>query len=93
MSNKIPRTRQCSIRLTQENYRAAKLVAKVSCRSLSELGEYAIQRFIEHNYPDAFKHGAVVASCIQDGPLDNEKILVGEVDAVIVHDSTDRKDK
>lgn len=84
MNKKTPRIVTASFRLSKRNFDAALLVAPLTCRSLSELYEYALQRFIEHNYPEAYTEGAVLVNRIQDAPGDKEKSL-NDGDTVVVY--------
>jgi len=54
MRKRTNRTEVVSVRLSPENLRAAKLVARLTCRSVSELMEYTLQQFIVTNHPEAF---------------------------------------
>lgn len=46
---------------------AAERVAEATGRSVSALAGYALQRYIEHNYPAAFRPGATLTH-LKDAP-------------------------
>lgn len=68
MPPKKTRTEVLTTRLQPETLKAAKLVAQATCRTLSGLTEYALQRYIERNFPEAYEPGAKVVIKSDDAP-------------------------
>lgn len=67
-SRKTNRSEVLTMRISPETLNAAKLVAQVTCRTVSGLAEYALQRFIEHNFPEAYEQGAKITIKVDDCP-------------------------
>jgi predicted transcriptional regulator len=66
MPPKTRRTKTLTVRLTQETYNAAEKVAHVTCRTLSSMVEYAVQRYIEKNFPEAYNPKSKVTIMLDD---------------------------
>lgn len=67
---KTNRSNTVTVRMTPENLIAANMVATVTCRTLSTLMEYALMRYVQHNYPEAYIPGARVKIKSDDAPTD-----------------------
>lgn len=65
---KTGRTRTVTVRITPALYEAAQVTASATYRTVSSLVEYALQRYIEKNFPEAFEPGARVVIRIDDAP-------------------------
>jgi len=62
------RTKTVAIRLTPETFMAAEKVAHVTCRTVSSMIEYAVQRYIEKNFPEAYNPNSKVKITLDDAP-------------------------
>lgn len=67
---KTGRTRTVTVRITPALYEAAQVTASATYRTVSSLIEYALQRYIDKNFPEAFQPGARVVIRIDDAPDD-----------------------
>jgi len=66
------RTEILTIRISPENLRAAKIVAQVTCRTLSSLAEYALVLYIKKNYPESLQPGAKCGVILDEAPREGE---------------------
>ncbi len=67
---KTARTSIVTVRLKPEDESAARVVAQVTRRTLSTLMEYALVRYIEKNFPEAYHAGARVTIKFDDAPVE-----------------------
>lgn len=65
---KTGRSSIVTVRLNPVDERAARVVAQVTRRTLSTLMEYALVRYMEKNFPEAYQDGAKVTIKFDDAP-------------------------
>lgn len=67
------RTKTVTIRMQPGIYEAAQRAAAVMNHTVSSLTEYALRRYIEKNFPEAFQEGARVVIRFDDAPEERNK--------------------
>lgn len=71
----LQRTEVVSVRLSEEEMRAAVLVGRATSRTVSGLMGYALRLYIEKNYPAALQPGAKVSMRLEEAPIDRDGSL------------------
>lgn len=67
---KTNRVNTVTVRVTPELLKAGQRVALATCRTMSSLMEYALRRYIEKNFPEAFHKDAKLIIKWDDAPED-----------------------